>query len=228
VTPLNIAICIAVDNILEDGQAASGLAISGSATGDEDVRRVTVVLNGVIYDGVVSAHASTAEVAVPGLAHATLPDGDYAVTTEVSASPRLTLLTTSAGNNIVASLTLERCGTADLQSGRLSLGFSAPPGLPNVASGQHLSLAESGHTWVPHSTRRPTSKHATLTIRNAAGGIVIPSNIVLTPRVLLGALVRLPTRQIEDAVEVLVGVLFDRYGDPDLEVDPDAEDGDGV
>jgi hypothetical protein len=215
VTPPTIAIRTSVDNILGAGQAASDLAI-------------VVVLNGVTYDAVVSARASTAEDGAVDLAHATLPDGDYAMTADVCADPRLTLRATSAGNNIVACLTLAPCGTADLPGGMLSLGFNVTPDLPKVARGQHFSLAESGHTWVPHSTRQPTSKHTTLSIRSSAGRIVIPSNLVLTPRVLLGALSKLPTPQIEYAVEELVEVLYGRYSDPDLEGDPDSEDGEEV
>jgi hypothetical protein len=202
-------------DLLKASQAASDLTI-------------VVVLNGVTYDAVVSAHASPAEDAAVDLAHATLPDGDYAVTTDVRTDPRLTLRATPAGNNIVACLRLAPCGTADLPSGTLSLGFSVIPELPKVARGQHFSLAESGHTWVPHSTREPTSEHTTLSIRSSAGRIVIPSNLVLTPRVLLGALSKLPTPQIEYALEELVEVLYGRYGDPDLEGDPDSEDGEEV
>jgi len=157
VTPPTDAIRTTVD-LLKASQAASDLTI-------------VVVLNGVTYDAVVSARASTAEDGAVDLAHATLPDGDYAMTADVCADPRLTLRATSAGNNIVACLTLAPCGTADLPGGMLSLGFNVTPDLPKVARGQHFSLAESGHTWVPHSTRQPTSKHTTLThlIQRMAG-----------------------------------------------------------
>jgi hypothetical protein len=53
--------------------------------------------------------------------------------------------------------------------------------------------------------------------------VVIPSNTVLTSRVLFAALGKLPTCQIERSVQGLLDVLDCRCGNPDLEADVDFE-----
>jgi hypothetical protein len=53
--------------------------------------------------------------------------------------------------------------------------------------------------------------------------VVIPSSTVLTPRVLLAALQKLPTYKIEETIEGLLEVLDCRYGNPDFETDSDFE-----
>jgi len=53
--------------------------------------------------------------------------------------------------------------------------------------------------------------------------VIIPADRVLTPSVLLAALEKMATHEIEFAVEGLIEVLDRRGGDPDLEVEPDFE-----
>ena len=51
----------------------------------------------------------------------------------------------------------------------------------------------------------------------------VPSDLVLTPRVLLGAIRTLRTTDIQWMVDVLIDELNIRAGDPDLESEPDDE-----
>ena len=51
--------------------------------------------------------------------------------------------------------------------------------------------------------------------------VCIPPDVVLTPLVLLGATRKLATKVIESTVDALIEELDSRYGDPDLEPDPD-------
>ena len=50
--------------------------------------------------------------------------------------------------------------------------------------------------------------------------VVIPSNIVLTPRVLLAAMCKLPLEEIEIVIEGLIMEADLRCDDPDLEPEP--------
>jgi hypothetical protein len=50
--------------------------------------------------------------------------------------------------------------------------------------------------------------------------IFVPSSLKLTPMVLVGALRKLPTTDIRDAVELLIEELDVRDGDCDLELEP--------
>jgi hypothetical protein len=55
------------------------------------------------------------------------------------------------------------------------------------------------------------------------GRVAIPSWIMLTPRVLAGAIRKLPSSQIELVVQASIDELDRRSGDPDFEEDPDNE-----
>jgi hypothetical protein len=48
----------------------------------------------------------------------------------------------------------------------------------------------------------------------------VPSDLVLTPRVLLGAVRILPTADIQEVIDVLIDELNLRCGDPDFESEP--------
>src|SRR4051794_23975993 len=75
---------IAGDNVVSASEAAAGFAISGTTSGVEDGRHVTVTLNGHSYDAVVTANAwpptSTPFPYTPPFR----PDGSYTVTAAVS------------------------------------------------------------------------------------------------------------------------------------------------
>jgi hypothetical protein len=224
VTTPSIPICTAAVN---DALGAGEAATSSTSIGVEDAMQITVVLNDVIYDAVISPNARTAEISAFGPALRRLPDGDYMLRANVFGFARshLTPHTSSIGNDPIVSGTLAGCSKAHLPPRGLSVSFGDTSTLANQADIQqsNFSLAESGIAWEPNSTRKPRSKHGTVTVRNARGRLVLPANIVLTPRVLLGALARLDTPHIEIAVEVLLEVLDSRCGDSDLEADADSE-----
>ena len=52
----------------------------------------------------------------------------------------------------------------------------------------------------------------------------VPGDLILTLRVLLRAARKLSTCEIHDAVDFFIDELNTRYGDPDLEPEPDETD----
>ena len=50
---------------------------------------------------------------------------------------------------------------------------------------------------------------------------VVPSSIVLTHKVLMGVIAKLPTCHIGEVIQFSIDLLDGRLGDPDLEADPD-------
>ena len=55
--------------------------------------------------------------------------------------------------------------------------------------------------------------------------IRVPSSIVLTPHVLLGAMRKLPVDAIHNVIETLIDELNYRFGDPDFEGEPMEDSG---
>jgi hypothetical protein len=71
--------------------------------------------------------------------------------------------------------------------------------------------------------QRGASLRSTRLSRPHLKRVVIPSSVALTPAVLLGAMLKLTTGQIEKFVSVLIDELDVRAGDSDLEPDFDGE-----
>lgn len=59
--------------------------------------------------------------------------------------------------------------------------------------------------------------------RKAINRVFIPSDTILTPLVLVGAIRKLPTSEIENAVDALICELDRRCPDPDIELEADEE-----
>jgi hypothetical protein len=53
--------------------------------------------------------------------------------------------------------------------------------------------------------------------------VVIPSSVILTPKVVIGVTTRFSTNKIRDVVQAGIEELDRRSGDPDFEPDFDAE-----
>ena len=72
------------NNVVNAAQAAAGVAITGTTAGVENGRLVIVRLAGNPYYALVSNNTWSTTVPAAALAHATFPDGSYAVTADVS------------------------------------------------------------------------------------------------------------------------------------------------
>ena len=72
------------NDVVNASKAATGVAVSGTTGGVENGQIVTLRLNGNPYYATVSNGAWTTTIPANALAHATLADGTYSVTADVS------------------------------------------------------------------------------------------------------------------------------------------------
>lgn len=113
--------------------------------------------------------------------------------------------------------------------------LATAPGSPSVSvtlSGQSIAALDedarlaifggnpsNGHSdRYSYAMREPGNQY--ITVSKAIRRVIVPSGITLTPRVLLGALQKMPTPYIEDAIEHLLTELDARCGGSDDEPEP--------
>jgi hypothetical protein len=185
-------------NVL-DGGTGSNFLVGGSGTDTffADARGAT----GAIWDTIVNFHAGDA-VTIWGVT-----PNDFALTfSDNQGAAGYTGLTLAANAQGLPNVSVTFAGftTADLNSGKIAETFGNVGG-SSYAYFREMSEPESRNITVTKSIRR----------------IVVPYGTTLSPRVLLGALLKLPTLDIEDTIEELISELNVRCGDPNDEPDPE-------
>ena len=201
-------------------------ALTGSISkGSKLPSQITVMLEGSVFNAMLSVDVWTLDVSKLGQPKIDLPDCDYTIIANVSDINDCKILTLSAvstGNNTGVTLTLaDRTATQEFK-GHLASNLSASSYLLYNRPVEG-AFAERGRAWVEHSTNSLPGKRAKKSLHGSAGCMVIPSNTVLNLRALVNAFDRLSTQQIEKGIQELIDILDYRNGDFDLEVDVDFE-----
>jgi hypothetical protein len=185
-------------NVLDGGTGSNFLVGgSGSDTFFADARGATAD----IWDTVVNFHAGDA-VTIWGV---TPTDFTFTLRDNQGATgyTGLTLTATAAGSPGV-SVTFSGLTMADLNSGKIAETFG------NVNGNSYAYFREMSEPEIENITVTKSIRH-----------IVIPYGTTLSPRVLLGALRKMPTLDIEHTIDELIAELNIRCGDPDDEPDPE-------
>jgi hypothetical protein len=115
-------------------------------------------------------------------------------------------LRATASSSLRISVTFADASIAALNEGARVQTFDANP------------TEGSSHTHF-HGMSETSTQYIAVT--KTARRITVPYGTALTPRILLSALLKMPTMDIENTIEGLIAELNNRYGDPDDEPESD-------